>query len=78
MVKYVFLLKGFLYVSNYVGGTFTAYKVDQETGEILAGNYFTKAFGPGTDFMIIYLYLFCKRYYEKNTLTSKSPFTNLC
>jgi len=36
-----------------VGGTFTAYKVDKETGEILEGNYFTQAFGPGTDSMTL-------------------------
>jgi len=42
-----------LYSSNYDGGTFTAYKVDKETGEILEENYFTRAFGPGTDLMTI-------------------------
>ncbi len=44
---------GFLYSSNYDGGTFTAYKVDKETGEILEGNYFTREFGPGTDLMTL-------------------------
>ena len=48
-MKYFCLFAGFLYASNYYGGTFTAYKVDKETGEILEGDYFNIAFGPGTD-----------------------------